>query len=476
MTSRLVALSLFLAVACLLPAADKADGIGGVPPDRNNVNLVVKNLPTEWSVAKGKHQNVKWVAEVGTRGYVAPAIAGGKIYVATNNGKPRDPKIKGARAVLMCFNEADGKFLWQITHDMPPPDVVTQAKDDGLLSTPTVVGDRLWYLAPASELVCARADGKVLWTYDMMKELKVHPCYVSFCAPVVAGDLVFVVTGNGRVGGDDESFPEPDAPSFVAVHKDTGKLVWKDNSPGKNVMQGQWASPAYAVLNGKPQIIFPGGDGWLYSFEPATGKLIWKFDANPKGSVFKHGKGDKSYLLTPVVHNGKVYTTIGQDPENGADVGHLWCIDPTKTGDISAELEPGKANPNSGVVWHFGGKAPPGGTRDFHFARSISAPVVHDGLVYAVDLDGFFYCLDAATGKPLWEEDLKAAVWGTPFWVDGKVYLGDDQAFVHVFAHGRTKKLLNKVEMEEPMKASLTAANGTLYILGDKHLYAIAGK
>jgi outer membrane protein assembly factor BamB len=451
----------------------------GGTPQRNLVDLVDKNLPTDWSIKKGAEKNIKWVAELGDRGYLPPAISGGKIFIPTNNRKPRDPKVKGAKAVLMCFRESDGRFLWQITHDMPPADVVTLAKDDGLLSTPAVEGDRLYFVTPAVEVVCADTDGHVVWRLDLMKELKVVPCYVTYCSPLVVGDLVFAVTGNGRLGGDnDNSFPSPEAPSFVAVHKKTGKLAWKDSSPGDKIMEGQWASPAYAEVNGKGQVIFPGGDGWLYAFEPESGKLIWKFDCNPKDAVFKPGgRGStRNYLMAPVVHDNKVYTGVGQNPENGADVSHLWCIDATKSGDVSAELAKGKPNPNSAVVWHYGGPAPAGSKRDFVFGRSIGSCAVHDGLVYATELDGFLHCLDAKTGQHYWEDDLKGAVWAGPLCVDGKVYVGDDQAFVHIYSHGKEKKEINKVEMDEPIKAPVVVAGGVLYVVGDKHLYAIVGK
>jgi outer membrane protein assembly factor BamB len=157
-------------------------------------------------------------------------------------------------------------------------------------------------------------------------------------------------------------------------------------------------------------------------------------------------------------------------------MGHLWCIDIGKTGDLSAELEKGKLNPNSGVIWHFGAKAPEGAPRDFTFGRSISSCAIHDGLVYAAELEGFLHCLDARTGQSYWEEDLKASVWSSPLWVDGKVYMNDDQGTMHIFAHGKEKKLLAKIEMDEGMKAAPVAANGVLYLVGDKHLYAIAGK
>ena len=117
----------------------------------------------------------------------------------------------------------------------------------------------------------------------MIKELNVFPHKLPNCSPLIAGDLLFVTTGNGADGeGAEAKPPHPEAPSFIAVNKLTGKVVWKDNSPGDKIMLGQWSNPAYAVVNGKAQVIFGGGDGWLRGFEPETGKPIWKFDCNPK--------------------------------------------------------------------------------------------------------------------------------------------------------------------------------------------------
>ena len=80
-------------------------------------------------------------------------------------------------------------------------------------------------------------------------------------------------------------------------------------------------------------MIFPGGDGWLYAFEPKTGKLLWKFDCNPKKSDFKLGRpGDEELLRRHAGRlEGKVYIAIGQEPDDGTGEGHLWCIDITKT-------------------------------------------------------------------------------------------------------------------------------------------------
>src|SRR5262249_13689196 len=132
------------------PAPARAEGSGPLPmfggsPSRNMVNLVDKNLPTEWDPGQdgAPTKNIKWVAQVGTRSYGGPVSAGGKVFAATNNEKPRAPKVTDQLAVLMCFNEADGKFLWQTPHEIPPGGIARDATQDGLCPPPVVEGDRL---------------------------------------------------------------------------------------------------------------------------------------------------------------------------------------------------------------------------------------------------------------------------------------------------------------------------------------------
>src|SRR5438876_6024845 len=97
-------------------AAANADVAGwpmfGGTPARNMVNPTAKNVPTEWAVEEGKQKHVKWVAALGSKAYGGPVIAGGKVFVGTNNPNPRDPKVKGPKAVVMCLDEQTGKLLW----------------------------------------------------------------------------------------------------------------------------------------------------------------------------------------------------------------------------------------------------------------------------------------------------------------------------------------------------------------------------
>ena len=273
--------------------------------ERNLANPVEKNIPDTWSIKKNKEKNVKWKAQLGGMAYGGPVVAGGRIFVGTNNDKPRDPNINGDKGVMMCFNEADGAFLWQIVHDKLA-DSAIDAGDQGIASTPAVDGDRLYYVSNRCELVCAdvagdpahKGKGKIVWSLDMMKDLKVYPGGLegglANCSPLVLDDLVYVVTSNGVDGNTEKPTDagRSELPGRPQGHD--GKVAWSSNLPGPNILDGQWGNPAAAEVNGVKEVIFPGGDGWLYGFEAKKGDLLWKFDCNPKKSVFKPkaGEGD----------------------------------------------------------------------------------------------------------------------------------------------------------------------------------------
>jgi outer membrane protein assembly factor BamB len=320
-----------------------------------------------------------------------------------------------------------------------------------------------------------------------MKDLTVYPCQLANCSPLIVGDLVFVITGNG-VNAENFKLPEPKAPSFIAVNKKTGKVAWQSDLPGKNIMEGQWSNPTAGEVKGKMQVIFPGGDGWLYALEPATGKLIWKFDCNPKATTFKPGgRGDRNYVIaTPVLWDDKVYVAVGVNPQDGSGVGHLWCIDAAKEPkNADKDLSPvgdnfdpkAEVNKDSGLVWHLGGVIlpKPDEGREYHFGRTISTVAIHDGLLYAAELAGFLSCFDAKTGKKHWEYDMHDFTWCSPYYVDGKVYMGTDSD-LHIFAAGKELKEPKKIAISTGMKVPPVAVNGVLYVNTGTHLYAIAAK
>ena len=137
----------------------------GGTPSRNLVNPIDKNIPTDWTVDDDPKnwKNIKWVADLGSKAYGGPVVSGGKIFIGTNNGLPRDKRDKTPdgkaidKGVLMCFNQADGKFLWQAVFDKLPAGRVNDWPDEGICSSPVVEGDHVYFVCNRAELICARS-------------------------------------------------------------------------------------------------------------------------------------------------------------------------------------------------------------------------------------------------------------------------------------------------------------------------------
>jgi outer membrane protein assembly factor BamB len=445
---------------------------------------------------------VKWVARLGSQSYGNATVAGGKVFVGTNNDHPRDLRHQGDRSILKCFDEKTGEFLWQLVVPKLKSGKVNDWENLGILSSPKIEGNRVFLVTSRCEVICLDIDGMadgndgpfkdeaaymvkdtgkapiepgpkdadIIWVYDMMDELGVFPHNASNSSPLIVGDLVYVCTSNGQ-DWTHVNIPSPLSPSFIALNKRTGEFAGEDDAGiGPRIYHGQWSSPSHGVVNGRDQVFFGGGDGWLYAFDakPASGddtsllKTIWKFDCNPpEYKVDKDGRpikypaaeGPSEINATPVFWKNRVYVPIGQDPEHGEGVGRLVCVDATKTGDVTG----------SGLIWDYKG-----------IHRSISTVSIdpESGLLFVGDFSGFVHCLDAETGKLHWTHDMKAHMWGSTLVADGKVYVGDEDGDFVVLAAAREKKVLSETNLNSPVYSTPIVANGVIYVASNSHLYA----
>ena len=352
-----------------------------------------------------------------------------------------------------------------------------------------------------------KMEADTVWTYDMMGELGVSQHNMCSCSVTALGDILFVNTSNG-VDESHLNIPNVKAPSFIALDKNSGKLLWSDDSPGANILHGQWSSPSVGVLAGVPQVIFAGGDGWVYSFRADQGKdgkpeLLWKFDANPKESKWVlNGRGTRNNIIaTPVLYKELVYVAVGQDPEHGPGAGHLWCIDPSKRGDVSPQLvvsvndrsqivpprrlealdetrgEVAIDNPNSAAMWHYYGFDRDGDgelSTAETMNRSCGTVAIKDDILYIADFNGIFHCLNAIDGTSHWTYDMYAAAWGSPLIVDGKVFIGDEDGEVAIFKFGdMSGEPIAELDMLNSVYSTPIVANGVMYIANKTHVFAI---
>ena len=348
--------------------------------------------------------------------------------------------------------------------------------------------------APAPKVQWPEGPGEadIVWEFDMWK-FGIRPSDACDCSPVYDDKFVYVCTANGvdreaEMNKHDEfrKVPAPDAPNVIVLDKKTGRLVATDDVRYPDRMfHGQWSSLALGQVGGKTLIFFGGGDGRCYAFEapaeapekPLTLKKVWVVDCNPKEyQVFgdrplitHYCLGDRrrsdalnkvhdgnfvgmsEIIATPVFYKNRVYVAIGRDPEHGRGRGALWCIDATKTGDIT----------ESGKVWRYQG-----------LDRSLSTVSIADGLLYVSDVGGRLHCLDADTGKVQWIFETNSKVWGSTLVADGKVYMPTEKG-LFILAAGKELKSLSKIIVGAPVWASPVAANGTLFVTSKNWMWAV---
>ncbi|HND56622.1 MAG TPA: PQQ-binding-like beta-propeller repeat protein, partial [Pirellulaceae bacterium] len=259
----------------------------GGGPSRNAV-APDAGVPIAFDLAKGT--GILWKARLGNESFGSPVVAGGKVLIGTNNGGARvarHPKEIDL-ACLLCFDEPTGRFLWQYASEKLPSGRVHDWPQIGLCSTPCVVGDRVYFMSNRCEVVCIDLNGfhdgendgvvkdepstskdeaDVVWRCDLFNSLGVRPQNQAASSATVVDGLVLLNTSNG-VAEDHRKVPAPNAPSFIAVDSESGRVVWSDASPGGNILPTcPSSSPAVARIGGVWQAIFAGGDGWLYAFD-----------------------------------------------------------------------------------------------------------------------------------------------------------------------------------------------------------------
>ena len=240
-----------LALSLLAPQMEAEDWpMWGRTPDRNFVTPE-KGSPTEWDVEKG--ENIRWVAQLGSKSYGNPIISNGMVFIGTNNEAHKDTAFQADAGVLMAFNEKDGKFLWQRISAKLPTGRVNDWPGEGLCSTVLAEGGRIYFCTNRCEAVCldvslGNPTFKNIWSTDMIKEFGVFPHNMTACSILPYEDMLYIITGNG-VDDTHKHVVAPEAPSIVALRKSDGKVVWSDNSPLDHVLHGQYSSPGLAELN-----------------------------------------------------------------------------------------------------------------------------------------------------------------------------------------------------------------------------------
>jgi outer membrane protein assembly factor BamB/HEAT repeat protein len=426
-----------------------------VAPQQEKTVAQTGNPPVDWDTTTGR--NIVWSVELGNETFGRPVVAGDVVYVGTDNARHINAALQEEAGVLMAFRATDGAFLWQ---DVAPR--VDRGLREFLLpsttSVPYVEGNRLYYVTAEGQLRCLDTQAAdIVWELDMPARLGVFLHEASNSEVLPVGDLLMVSTSNGQNEGH-TSVPSPRAPSLIAVNKYTGDVVWRAIGAGANVLHGQWSSPVAASVNGRIQVLFGGGDGWLRAYDAASGREVWRFDGNPKGARWLPRPGvlsRSSIIASPVFADGRVFIAMGLSPGHDNGPSLIYAISPNGQGDVT----------ESRLLW-----------TSREVGRVVGTPVVKDGLLYIGDLGGTVHCLDAATGAHVWKHETHEAIWGCLLLAGDRLYVGTVEGTMAVLRAGRRKELLAQIEMDAALYSRPALVGDALYLATAHRLYLIAAK
>ena len=287
---------------------------------------------------------VLWRVPIGT-GFSSPSIVEGKVYV-TDSQVTRT----NARENVHCLNAATGKTIWTHSYDVEYPEYGADPEHPfGPHATPVVAEGKVHTLGRMSNLLCLDAkNGRVLWHNNLPKQYGTKEDLRGFsCSPIIEGRLIIIAIAKS-----------PRA-SIVAFDKESGRQEWEalDEIPSNS-------SPIAITSAGRRQIIV-WADKSVAALDPATGKILWRQDINA---------GPAYTVATPVWKEGRLL------------LGGLMLKLATEKPGVSVlwpdELKPSRIN-----------------------VSDTSTPVLQHGLVFSPTSKGQLLCLDAATGRQLWQAD-----------------------------------------------------------------------
>jgi outer membrane protein assembly factor BamB len=286
----------------------------------------------------------EWRATVGV-GHASPVVADGRVF---------DFARQGEEEVAMSFDLATGKQLWRMSYPVSyTPDQAAIEHGKGPKSTPVVANGRLYTLGITEVLSCFdAATGKLLWRKEFSKEYPTtSPTYGTSTSPIVLDGMLIA-----HVGGQDHG-------ALTAFDAATGAVKWRYDGDGP-----AYASPVVATLAGVRQLV-AYTQKFLLGVDPASGRVLWQLPAKTEYDTNS---------VTPVVYKD----TIIYARENQG----LTAIRLAKQGDRIVPQE----------VW-----------KNAENELYLNTPVVEGNRLFGLSIKqkGQFFCLDADTGKTLWQSE-----------------------------------------------------------------------
>ena len=370
-------------------------------------------IPTTWTV-----KDFLWKVEIPGAGHSSPVVWGDKVFVTSAD--------KSGKRLVVCLDAASGKTRWR--KEFAATSYKTHQRNSIATSTPAVDSERV-YLAWATPekltLMALDHQGEVVWQNDHGPFKSQHGFGVS---PILHGDLVILPNDQDNAG------------SIIAVEAKTGKVRWTVPRKPKNAT---YSTPCIYQPRGQPaELIFTNWQHGVTSLDPKTGKTLWEI------SIFEVNKQERA-IASPVIAGDLILATCGFVTAQK----HFVAVKPP-TGDGKPE-----------EVW-----------RIEKAVSYLPTPLVKGDLVFLCSEVGMGTCLNAKTGKILWQERVGENFSASPVCASDRIYCVGNDGVVVVLAASEKFQILAKNALGEPTQSTPAISDGRMFLRTEAHLIAVGAK
>lgn len=325
---------------------------------------------------------------------------------------------QGKERMLHCLDLADGRLLWSRTAPARSPEPSVRDKNGYASATPVTDGERVIAFLGACGLLCYDIAGNLQWHYDAFRFKTTHGTGSS---PLLYKDKVIFIHDQNQ----DDSI-------FVALDKKTGKLLWSHPRPRAMT----WSTPIVVRVGDHDELIFSGGET-VKGYDPDTGKELWTL-AGPTQEV----------VPTIVVGKTMLYGASGRN-------GPIIAFRPGGAGDVT----------QTHTVW-----------RAVRVGPHVPSPILVGDRLYTVNDMGIVSCLDALTGKLLWQERIPHQFSASPVEAGGVLYFPSERGVTFVLQAGDAFRVVARNDLGSPLLASPAVVGNRMLLRTEDELVCVGAK